>query len=404
MKLTNKNPREDGFYMPGEFEPHQGCILIWPERPGSWGYGAEAAGNAFAAVIKAIAQSEKVYVAVTKKTLPIAQKKLFGETEKIDADDLQQKMTQGNIELFFAETDDAWARDVAPTFVKSNAHNLANPNSASLEKNSSSVHNSVIRAVNWEFNAWGGKVDGLYASWEKDNAFASTFADHFGFDWYDAAPFVLEGGSIHSDGEGTLLTTESCLLSAGRNPKLSREQIEEELSRFLGIKKVLWLPRGIYQDETNEHVDNMCAFLRPGEVVLAWTDNPDDPQYELSNKSLSYLESVRDARGCKLIIHKLPIPDHPICITKEDLDGYTFEEGEDMREVGERLAASYVNFYFSNDAIILPVFGGENKDSDERAVTLMQQWNPDRKVIPIPARDILTGGGNIHCITQQIPR
>lgn len=386
MKLTNKNPREDGFYMPGEFEMHQGCILIWPERPGSWGYGATAAANAFAAVIKAIAQSEKVYVAVTKKTLPIAQKKLFGENTNLDMNNLQQNRTQGNIELFFAETDDAWARDVAPTFVKSN------------------VHKPTIRAVNWEFNAWGGKVDGLYASWEKDNAFASTFADHFDFDWYDAAPFVLEGGSIHSDGEGTLLTTESCLLSAGRNPKLSREQIEEELSRFLGIKKVLWLPRGIYQDETNEHVDNVCAFLRPGEVVLAWTDNPDDPQYELSNKSLSYLENVRDAKGRKLMIHKLPIPDHPICITKKDLDGYTFEEGEDMREVGERLAASYVNFYFSNDAIILPVFGGDNQESDERAVKLMQQWNPDRKVIPIFARDILTGGGNIHCITQQIPR
>ncbi len=396
MKLTNKTPREDGFYMPGEFEPHQGCILIWPERPGSWGYGAEAAGNAFVSVIKAIAQSEKVYVAVTKKTLLIAQKKLFGKEANLNS---LQNMTQGNIELFFAETDDAWARDVAPTFVKSNAQKPANS-----DHNVSSVRGSVIRAVNWEFNAWGGEVDGLYASWEKDNAFASTFADHFGFDWYDAAPFVLEGGSIHSDGEGTLLTTESCLLSAGRNPNLSREQIEEELSRFLGIKKVLWLPRGIYQDETNEHVDNVCAFLRPGEVVLAWTDNPEDPQYELSNQSLSYLENVRDAKGRKLIVHKLPIPDHPICITKEDLDGYTFEEGEDMREVGERLAASYVNFYFSNDAIILPVFGGENKESDERAVKLMQQWNPDRKVIPVFARDILTGGGNIHCITQQIPR
>ncbi len=384
MKLTNSTPLADNFYMPGEFEPHRGCILIWPERPGSWGYGAEAAGTAFAAVIKAIAQSEHVYVAVTKNTLPKAQAKLFGSDASADI------MKQGSIELFFAKTDDAWARDVAPTFVKS--------------KESSEKETSIVRAVNWEFNAWGGTVDGLYASWENDNAFAPLFAEKFGFDWYDASPFVLEGGSIHSDGEGTLLTTESCLLSAGRNPKLSREQIEAELSRFLGIKKVLWLPRGIFQDETNEHVDNVCAFLRPGEVVLAWTDNPNDPQYELSQKSLSYLESVCDAKGRSLIVHKLPIPDHPICITEEDLEGYTFEEGEDMREVGERLAASYVNFYFSNDAIILPVFGGENTESDKRAVQLMQKWNPDRKVIPIPARDILTGGGNIHCITQQIPR
>ena len=128
-------------------------------------------------------------------------------------------MQQDNIELFFADTDDAWARDVAPTFVKSNKHNTANSNKEGSDQSSNYASDSVIRAVNWEFNAWGGNVDGLYASWEKDNAFASAFADQFGFDWYDAAPFVLEGGSIHSDGEGTLLTTESCLLSAGRKSK-----------------------------------------------------------------------------------------------------------------------------------------------------------------------------------------
>ena len=373
MDYINSSPAADGFRMPAEFERHQGCIMIWPERPGSWAYGAKAAKKAFAQIASVISESEQVYMIVS-------------EGRKEEA----AKMLPETVRLVVMDTDDAWARDTGPTFVVSG--NEDTPYEA-----------RDLRGINWEFNAWGGNVDGLYASWEKDNAFASAFADQFGFDWYDAAPFVLEGGSIHSDGEGTLLTTESCLLSAGRNPNLSREQIEEQLSRFLGIKKVLWLPRGIYQDETNEHVDNVCAFLRPGEVVLAWTDNKDDPQYELSHQSLSYLENVRDAKGRKLIIHKLPIPDHPICITKEDLDGYTFEEGEDMREVGERLAASYVNFYFSNDAIILPVFGGVNKESDERAVQLMQQWNPDRKVIPVFARDILTGGGNIHCITQQIP-
>ena len=374
MDYINSTPAADGFRMPAEFERHQGCIMIWPERPGSWAYGAKAAKKAFAQIASVISESEQVYMIVS-------------EGRKEEA----AKMLPETVRLVVMDTDDAWARDTGPTFVVSG--NVDTPYEA-----------RDLRGINWEFNAWGGNVDGLYASWEKDNAFASAFADQFGFDWYDAAPFVLEGGSIHSDGEGTLLTTESCLLSAGRNPNLSREQIEEQLSRFLGIKKVLWLPRGIYQDETNEHVDNVCAFLRPGEVVLAWTDNKDDPQYDLSHQSLLYLENVRDAKGRKLIIHKLPIPDHPICITKEDLDGYTFEEGEDMREVGERLAASYVNFYFSNDAIILPVFGGENKESDERAVQLMQQWNPDRKVIPVFARDILTGGGNIHCITQQIPR
>ena len=156
-------------------------------------------------------------------------------------------------------------------------------------------------------------------------------------------------------------------------------------------------------DETNEHVDNVCAFLRPGEVVLAWTDHEDDPQYALSKQCLDYLETERDAKGRKLVIHKLPIPDVPVCLTEEEVDGYAFEEGEDEREVGERLAASYVNFYFSNGAVVMPVFGGDNETSDRRAVELMEQWNPDRKVIPIYARDILVGGGNIHCITQQIP-
>ena len=195
--------------------------------------------------------------------------------------------------------------------------------------------------------------------------------------------------------------TETCLLSAGRNPALARGEIEEQLRIYLGIEKVLWLPRGIYQDETNEHVDNVCAFLRPGEVVLAWTDDETDPQYPLSQQTLAYLEGETDARGRKLVIHKLPIPDHPVCITEEELAGYSFAEEE--REAGERLAASYVNFYFSNEAVILPAFGGENEESDRRAAALLAQWNPGRKIISVQARAILVGGGNIHCITQQIP-
>lgn len=367
---------ESGFLMPGEFEQHEGCIMIWPERPGSWRNGAREARRAFLDVIAAIAESEHVYVAVSETSRASAKELLCGGQQ-----------WQKNVTLFAAETDDAWARDVAPTFVRK--EDGKNP--------------PQICAVNWEFNAWGGAVDGLYASWEKDNAFAGCFADRFGYELIDAAPFVLEGGSVHSDGEGTVLVTEACLLSAGRNPKLSREEIEERLRCYLGAEKVLWLPRGIYMDETNEHVDNVCAFLRPGEVVLAWTDDTSDPQYELSKQCLDYLEGVRDAKGRKITVHKLPIPDHPVCLTEAEVEGYTFEEGEDTRETGERLAASYVNFYFSNGAVVMPVFGGENEESDMRAVALMQQWNPGRKVIPVYARDILTGGGNIHCITQQIP-
>lgn len=362
-------PEADGYRMPGEFESHRGCIMIWPARPGSWPAGAKAARRAFKNVIKAITESELVFVAAGADCLKDAEKTL----EDID-----------NVTVFEAETDDAWARDVAPTFVRNK-------------------DTGKVRGINWCFNAWGGTYNGLYPSWERDNAFAKKTAEVLQYELYEAEPFVLEGGAIHSDGEGTVLVTESCLLSPGRNPELTKMQIEEKLCAYLGAQKVIWLPRGIYNDETDEHVDNVCAFVRPGEVVLAWTDKEEDPQYELSLACLKVLEQETDAMGRSLIVHKLLIPDTPVCVTEEDLQGYLFEEGEDEREAGERLAASYVNFYFSNGAVILPAFGGENKASDERAAALMRKLCPERKVIAVPARDILLGGGNIHCITQQLP-
>lgn len=370
MADIKSSPKADGFFMPGEFEPHRGTIMIWPERPGSWPYEAKAARIAFEEIIKTIAESEEVFVAAGERSYDSAVKALS------DID---------NVHVFRAETDDAWARDVAPTFVRND-------------------NTGEVRAINWSFNAWGGEYNGLYASWEKDDAFASYFAEKEGYSIYNAAPFVLEGGSIHSDGEGTVLVTSECLLSPGRNPLLNKEEIENRLKEYLGAEKVIWLPNGIYNDETDGHVDNICAFIRPGEVVLAWTDDENDPQYALSKEDLDVLEAETDAKGRKIKVHKLPIPEKHVYIKEEDLRGYEFEEGEDEREVGERLAASYVNFYFSNGAVILPAFGGDNTESDDAAAKIMSKLCPGRKVVQIPARDILLGGGNIHCITQQIPR
>lgn len=369
MQYEPTTPQQDGFSMPAEFSPHQGCILIWPERPGSWKNGAAAAREAFRIVIAAIAESETVYVAVNPRSRPSAEQMLAG---------------MANVRLLDLDSDDAWARDVAPTFVRRAA-------------------DGAVRGVNWRFNAWGGEVDGLYAHWEKDDAFAGGLLDMLGFRGYDAAPFVMEGGAVHSDGEGTLLVTEACLLSAGRNPQLTKDEIAAALCRMLGAKKVLWLPRGIDGDETNEHVDNVCAFARPGEVVLAWTDDPADPQYACSQACLRYLEGETDAQGRRIRVHKLPIPRVPVLVTQEDLEGYTFEDGEDVREVGERLAASYVNYYCANGAIVLPAFGGENAASDAQAAAILAGLFPERRIISVYAREILTGGGNIHCITQQIP-
>ena len=368
MKKLHTIPVADGFRMPGEFEPHRGCIMIWPKRPGSWNYGAKKAREAFKRVAWAIAESEEVFMLAEP-----------------DVEENAREMLAGNpghgIHVIRMESDDAWARDVAPTFVVNGE--------------------GTVRGIDWEFNAWGGNVDGLYAHWEKDDLVAEKVCGELGYDCYEAHPFVLEGGSIHSDGEGTVLVTAACLLSGGRNPKLTKDEIEKKLCAYLGAKKVIWLEHGIYNDETNEHVDNICAFVRPGEVVLGWTDDEKDPQYAMSKSCLDILEHETDAMGRKIKVHKLPIPKTPICVTEEDLGGYEFEDGEDTREAGERLAASYVNFYISNGGVIVPQFGDEH---DKTAVEILGKVFPERKICPIPARDILLGGGNIHCITQHIPQ
>lgn len=350
------------YRMPGEFEPHRGCLMIWPERPGSWNYGAAEAQKAFVQVAEAIADSEQVYMLVSA-----AQEKKARE------------MLSGRIRIFCAETDDAWARDTGPTMVKD--------------------ENGQVYGIDWQFNAWGGTYDGLYADWEKDDQVARQVCGFLGYECLDARPFVLEGGSIHSDGEGTLLVTEACLLSPGRNPSLTKEEIEGTLRKWLGAEKIIWLPRGIWQDETNEHVDNVCAFVRPGELVLAWTEDVTDPQYALSAADLEVLECERDARGRKFTVHKLPIPKVPVTLTQEDVDGFIFAPGEDTREPGERMAASYVNFYLSNGGVIVPQFGDAH---DKGAVEILGRCFPERSVYPIDARAIIVGGGNIHCITQHI--
>ena len=361
MRILKTMPADDGFIMPAEYDRHYGCILIWPHRRDSWQNGAYAARKAFAKLIEAISRSEKVIVCA-----------------RYEDYDSAREMLPENVRVVEMSSDDSWARDVAPTFV-TNGHD--------------------IRGIDWGFNAWGGLYDGLYFPWDKDNRMARKLCDLLDKDSYDKRSFILEGGSIHTDGEGTLLTTEECLLGQGRNPSMTKEEIEEMLCSCLGVKKIIWLKRGIYHDETNGHIDNICAFTAPGEVVLAWTDDKSDPQYEISAECLDILEGSPDARGRKLRVHKMYLPE-PVCITEEECDGLDNMNGEPTRIPGERLAASYVNFYISNGAVICPQFGDKN---DGRAKELLAFLFPERQIIGIPSRDILIGGGNIHCITQQIP-
>ncbi len=272
---------------------------------------------------------------------------------------------------------DSWIRDCGPTFVS---------------------NGKTLRAVDWDFNAWGGLQGGLYFPWDLDDMVARKVAEMERVDRYKA-PIVLEGGSIHVDGQGTFLTTKECLLNENRNPDMNKEALEGVLADYLNVSKFIWLNRGIYNDETNGHVDNICCFIRPGVVALAWTDDKTDPQYEISHENYEILTAATDAKGRKLEVHKVHLP-NPILITKEESEGVDAIEGTLPREEGDRLAASYINFYFTNGGAVVPMF---NDPHDAQALDQLQKLMPERKVVGVYAREILLGGGNVHCITQQQP-
>ena len=357
----DSTPAADGYRMPAEWAHHSGCWLVWPERPDNWRLGGKPAQAAFTRVATAIAETETVTVAVSARQ--------YGNARS----DLPE-----HIRVVEMSNDDSWMRDIGPTFVVNDEGD--------------------VRGVAWDFNAWGGLVDGLYFPWAADDAVAGKVLEIDGVDRYKA-PFVLEGGSIDVDGEGTVLVTEECLLSAGRNPGLTREDIEGLLRDHLGVEVVVWLPFGVFLDETNGHVDNFCRFVEPGKVILTWTDDPADPQYERSMAALAVLEATRDAHGRTIEVVKIHQPG-PIFITDEESRGIDSIEGTLPREVGDRLAGSYVNSYIGNDVVVLPVFDDPH---DDKAVAAYTNLFAPRRVATVPGREILLGGGNVHCITQQEP-
>jgi agmatine deiminase len=354
-------PREDGFRMPAEWEPHAGCYLVWPERPDNWRLGAKPAQRAFARVAEAIAEAEPVTVLVSAAQYVNARERLPLHVRVVEM-----------------STNDSWVRDTGPSFVVNGSGEL--------------------RAVSWRFNAWGGLRGGLYFPWDADDMVGPKVSDLERVQRY-LPDLVLEGGSIDVDGEGTVLTTEECLLNANRNPDLSREEIEEVLRTHLGASSIIWLPRGVHLDETDGHIDNFARFAAPGVVTLTWTDDRDDPQWEISNEALEILERAVDAEGRPLQVVKLHQPG-PITITAEEAAGVDAVPGVQRRTEGERLAGSYVNSYIGNGIVVLPVFDDPH---DAAAIATYEQLFPGRRIIPVPGREILLGGGNVHCITQQVP-
>jgi agmatine deiminase len=353
----DSTPAADGFHMPGEFGPHDGCWMAWPERPDNWRLGAGPAQEAFAAVAAAIVVSEPVTMTASPAQLERARSLLLPSVRVVELD-----------------SDDAWMRDIGPSFVVDGAGGR--------------------RGVDWRFNAWGE----IYSPWDRDERVAAGVLGIEGADRY-RAPLVLEGGSIHVDGEGTVLTTEECLLNPNRNPELSRERIERALLDYLGAEKVVWLGRGVYDDETDGHVDNLACFARPGVVLLTWCEDESDPQHAISRDALARLGAATDARGRPLEVIKLPAPG-PLQVEAEEAAGVEPREDTVPRRAGDRLAASYANFYLGNSRVVMPLL---DERHDKEAAEILRGCFPDREVVGVPSREILLGGGNIHCITQQVP-
>jgi len=339
--MAERFPIDDGFFMPPEWAPHERCWMAWPCRGSLWHEHLEAARDAFAAVAGAVAGLEPV-------------------TMLANAEDLAQARERCGSSVAVQEMplDDSWMRDSGPTFVVDGKGGLA--------------------GVDWRFNAWGGK----FQPYDRDALVAERVLTQLGVRRY-APPLVLEGGSIHVDGEGTLLTSEECLLNPNRNPALTRGEIEDLLRRCLGVEAFVWLGQGLDRDETDGHVDNIACYVRPGVVMSVTCDDPADANHAILNDNLQRLKKARDARGRALEVIELPLPREP-----RYLDG-------------QRLALSYVNYYIANGGVVMPSFGDAH---DELARDIVARAFPDRRVVQVPAGAILAGGGGIHCITQQQPK
>lgn len=359
--MLNSTPKKDGFYMPGEFEPQKQVWMIWPQRTDTWRDGAKPAQKNFANVARAISQFTKV-------------------TMLANRDQYQNCRMQlpENIRVLEMSSNDAWCRDMGPAFVKNAL--------------------GQIRACDWTFNAWGGLVDGLYFPWDQDDLIAQKICELESIQRYRTENFVLEGGSFHVDGQGTVLTTEMCLLSKGRNPHLSKSEIEQYLLEYLGCEKVLWLKDGIDPEETNGHVDDVACFARPGEVICIYTENKNDPFYQTARETYDTLCQMTDARGRRLKVHKLCLPKHPVLL--QGADTIDALPGAKPRKNGDLCIASYLNFLITNGGIIAPQYGDEH---DALALKQLQDIFPQHKIVGVSTREIVYGGGNIHCITQQQP-
>lgn len=330
------------FFMPAEWMTHERTWIAWPCTPKPWGDRFTEACDAYQRLAIEASRFEPVRVIVNPEDLySVAHR--FRHTN--------------NIEVIAIPHDDAWIRDNGPTFIVS--------------------RNGELGCVGWNFNGWGEK----YPLYERDRQVPVHIAQLLNISIY-RPPLVLEGGAINGDGIGTMLATESSVLNLNRNPHLTKSEVEDYILSYTGSKKIIWLSAGLSADETDGHVDNVAAFIGPGTVAAHVTTDSHDPDYPVLVDNLQRLRTATDVAG------------HPLQIIEI--------EKPKIREVyGKLTAVSYINFYFVNGGIIVPVFGDPH---DALVIEKLSKILPDLSVVAFDARDIVYGGGGIHCITQPQPK
>ncbi|MCA9269916.1 MAG: agmatine deiminase family protein [Planctomycetales bacterium] len=348
--LPSPTPRQMGYRMPAEWEPHAATWLSFPHKEASWPGRLEAAQRTFAAMVAALATSETVHVNVNDEAMEAAARRLFDEA-RVD----------GDVRFHRFPTNDAWCRDHGAIF---------------LVRGPASETTRGALATDWRYNAWGEK----YPPYDLDNDIPRRMAEHLAVPRI-ALDMVLEGGSIDVDGCGLLLTSRACLLNPNRNPQLSEDDIELRLREMLGVEKILWLGEGIVGDDTDGHIDDITRFVAPGKVVTAVEDDPQDDNFRPLRENLALLAGMTDLDDKPLEVVTLPMP-RPV----------VWE--------GQRLPASYANFYIGNRVVLTPTYGCP---ADDKACQTLQTLFPERAVVGIDCTTMVWGLGAFHCLTQQIP-
>ncbi len=365
QRRAARTPASLGFRMPPEWARHRGTWLSWPHRESSWPGKFELVPRVFVEIVKLLAPGEEVHISAGDEERLEGVRRLLAEAGIAavpvrGAGPLELPQPPGaRVFLHDFPTNDAWCRDHGPIFVQREVNGRREE-----------------AIVDWGYNAWGGK----YPPFEDDDRIPSRIGERFGLPVFHPG-MVLEGGSIEVNGRGTLLTTEACLLNPNRNPTLSREAIEGYLRDYLGVAQILWLGQGIEGDDTDGHVDDLARFADPETVVTVVEEDPRDPNYGPLQENLARLQAMRDPAGRPFRIVPLPMPPA-------------------LYHEGQRLPASYANFYIANEVVLLPAFG---LPSDEEARRVLQACFPSRRVTLLASRDLVWGLGSFHCVTQQWP-